>query len=80
MGEHGKLREHAFHIQCWKDCLVQGSVNFSREHKQALESALLHPEAQWRRHSKTSAVFDEVLTYQDLTRDERALVKHELAL
>jgi hypothetical protein len=80
MGERGKLREHAFHIQCWKDCLVKGSANFNREDKQALESALQHPEAQWRRHSKTSAVFDEVLAYQDLTRDEQALVRHELDL
>jgi hypothetical protein len=82
IGERGKIREHAFHIQCWKSCLIKGSQSFNPEQRQLLESAVNHPERpkQWKRHSKSSAVFGKVLTFQDLTHEEKAAVRRELDL
>jgi hypothetical protein len=82
IGERGKIREHAFHIQCWKSCLIKGSANFNHEQRQLLESAMNHPESpkQWKRHSTSSAVFDKVLAYQDLSDEEKAAVRRELDL
>jgi hypothetical protein len=82
IGERGKIREHAFHIQCWKACLVKGSANFNHEQRQRLEAAMNHPESpkQWKRNSKSSAVFGQVLAYQDLTDEEKSAVRRELDL
>jgi hypothetical protein len=72
--ENGKIRQHAFHISCWRKAILHSSDGLARE---LYVSPLLIGSKSFAKKEIGGETTDTALTWSDLNDSEQEQVKNE---